>query len=174
MAKYSIENSTLKAIGNAIREKMGTTTLYTPAQMASVISSIQTGGTTPDFSLAMDFGTYIPSSNALGSSTYITTKLSKVFVAFLWCPSLFFDSTVNANAILSGHYNADENGFEINGRAYTKLSCYTYINKTTSNITSAQQNLQTTADNSFVIYATSAYYLAGKIYHWIAWGIPDE
>lgn len=44
MAKYSIEDSTLIAIGDAIREKNDTTESMTPAEMAEAISAIETGG----------------------------------------------------------------------------------------------------------------------------------
>ncbi len=173
MAKYSIENSTLTAIADAIREKMGTTTLYTPAQMASVISAIQTGGTTPDFSLAMDFGTFVPSRDVDGSSTRITTGLYEVWVAFIWCPILNLSTVAESkNLILSGHYNADPYGY-IADTEYNKISCCTYINSMNGDVTSRQQNLAEIVDNSFIIY-DSAYYLGGYSYHWVAWGIPDE
>ena len=44
MAKYSIEDSTLSAIAEAIREKGGTTEAMTPADMAEAIAAIQAGG----------------------------------------------------------------------------------------------------------------------------------
>ena len=44
MARYSIEDTTLTNIANAIREKNGTTTTYKPSEMALAISSIQGGG----------------------------------------------------------------------------------------------------------------------------------
>ena len=44
MAKVFIEESTLTAIGNAIREKTGKTELLDPALMSSEIASITTGG----------------------------------------------------------------------------------------------------------------------------------
>ena len=44
MAKYSIEDSTLVAIGDAIREKSGTTETMTPSEMATAISAIEAGG----------------------------------------------------------------------------------------------------------------------------------
>ena len=44
MAKYSIDDSTLIAIGDAIREKNGTSETMTPAEMAAAISAIEAGG----------------------------------------------------------------------------------------------------------------------------------
>jgi hypothetical protein len=44
MAKVFIEESTLTAIGNAIRNKRGTTTLIDPADFAGEIQAIETGG----------------------------------------------------------------------------------------------------------------------------------
>lgn len=42
--KYSINDTTLTAIGNAIREKNGSSDTYKPTEMASAISAITTGG----------------------------------------------------------------------------------------------------------------------------------
>ena len=44
MSKYAIEDSTLVAIGNAIREKTGDTATMTPAKMAEAIMAITGGG----------------------------------------------------------------------------------------------------------------------------------
>ena len=44
MAKVFIEDSTLTAIGNAIRNKRGTTDLIDPADFAGEIDAIETGG----------------------------------------------------------------------------------------------------------------------------------
>lgn len=45
MAKYSIEDTTLTGIANAIRTKSSTSTTYTPSQMAKAIEDIETGST---------------------------------------------------------------------------------------------------------------------------------
>ena len=47
MAKYSIEDSTLSAIAEAIREKAGTSETMTPADMAEAIAAIKAGGGRP-------------------------------------------------------------------------------------------------------------------------------
>ena len=44
MPKVFIEETTLTAIGNAIREKTGKTELIDPANMHNEIASIETGG----------------------------------------------------------------------------------------------------------------------------------
>lgn len=44
MAKYSIDDTTLKAIADAIRSKDGTAALLTPAAMAAAISALSVGG----------------------------------------------------------------------------------------------------------------------------------
>lgn len=44
MAKLFIQDTTLTAIGNAIREKTGTTDLLSPAEMATAIEAIEIGG----------------------------------------------------------------------------------------------------------------------------------
>lgn len=44
MSKYVIDNETLVSIGDAIREKAGTTDAMTPAEMVTAIAAITTGG----------------------------------------------------------------------------------------------------------------------------------
>ena len=44
MADYLIKDTTLTNIADAIRAKKSSTDTYTPAEMATAISSIQTGG----------------------------------------------------------------------------------------------------------------------------------
>lgn len=44
MANVLVQDSSLTAIGNAIREKNGSSTTYKPAEMAAAISAIATGG----------------------------------------------------------------------------------------------------------------------------------
>jgi len=44
MAKYSITDTTLTAIADAIREKAGKSDAMTPAQMAEMIAGLKTGG----------------------------------------------------------------------------------------------------------------------------------
>ena len=44
MSKVSIEESTLSAIGNAIREKTGESALLSPLDMPTAISGISGGG----------------------------------------------------------------------------------------------------------------------------------
>lgn len=44
MSKYVIENTTLTAIGDAIRDKAGTTELIKVSELADAITNIPTGG----------------------------------------------------------------------------------------------------------------------------------
>ena len=48
MSKLFIESTTLTNIAEAIRDKAGVTTTYTPAEMATAISNISTGTDTSD------------------------------------------------------------------------------------------------------------------------------
>lgn len=65
MAKVLISDQYLEDIADAIREKNNTNNTYTPAQMASAISSISAGGTTPTGSLSIiENGTYNVSNYA--------------------------------------------------------------------------------------------------------------
>lgn len=50
MSKVMVNESSLSAIGEAIRGKNGTTNTYKPSEMAAAISSIPTGGGNLDFS----------------------------------------------------------------------------------------------------------------------------
>lgn len=47
MPNVLVNDDSLKAIGNAIREKNGETTTYKPAEMAAAITAISSGGDTP-------------------------------------------------------------------------------------------------------------------------------
>ena len=48
MAKVFIEETTLTAIGDAIRNKTGKTALIDPANMSAEIASIEAGGELPN------------------------------------------------------------------------------------------------------------------------------
>lgn len=50
MGKVMVNESSLTSIGEAIREKNGTTNTYKPSEMAAAIVNIVTGGGTTDFS----------------------------------------------------------------------------------------------------------------------------
>lgn len=74
MAKYTINDTTLTSIADAIRAKGGTSAALTPAQMAEAIAAIQAGGGV-SISLptgyAMECGVFIPAENKT-STAYIT------------------------------------------------------------------------------------------------------
>lgn len=48
MSKYIINDSTLTAIGTAIRNKAGTTNELTPLEMPTAIANIPSGGDIPE------------------------------------------------------------------------------------------------------------------------------
>ena len=50
MSKVMVNESSLTAIGEAIRGKNGTTNTYKPSEMAAAISNIPAGGGNLDFS----------------------------------------------------------------------------------------------------------------------------
>ena len=66
MSKVMVNESSLTAIGEAIRGKNGTTNTYKPSEMAAAISSIPAGGGNFDFSnleyvqLTRDSGSVLP------------------------------------------------------------------------------------------------------------------
>ena len=60
MAKVYLEDSTLTAIGNAIREKAGNSNLLLPSEMASAITNLPSGGG----DLVFRYATITPTSDA--------------------------------------------------------------------------------------------------------------
>lgn len=71
MSKVYLEDSTLTAIGNAIRGKTGESGLLLPSEMATAINSITTGGSSE---LVMKMVTIVPTSTAkvINISSWIT------------------------------------------------------------------------------------------------------
>ena len=100
MANVLVEETSLQNIANSIREKTGTTDTYKPSEMASAISSIETGG--GDTSIEDGLLTRTLSNI---SNSRITTLPSYVFYNYRVEPngySVSFDfpnvTTINASS----------------------------------------------------------------------------
>lgn len=74
MAKVYLEDTTLTAIGSAIRDKAGTSNLLLPSEMPSAISNIQTGGGSSE--LVYRYALITPTSTAkvVDLSAWITDE----------------------------------------------------------------------------------------------------
>ena len=142
--------------------------------MAPLIEAISAGGVSPDFGYALDFGTMILADDKGGSSKSITTNLSKVYAAFVWCPELFTTAPESTNTpIIAGAYIADRVGITISDGTYHRISSCLYRNKASSPASlggSTSIKLTIMPRPEFSIYVQKQYYIAGYEYRWIAWG----
>lgn len=86
MSKLFIEDTSLVAIGDAIREKTGSTNTMSPAQMATAILGISGGGSGGGsikyVQLTNEDGTQ--ASQVFDASAYIGTNDDKAFFLVLW------------------------------------------------------------------------------------------
>lgn len=94
MAKVLVEETSLQNIANSIREKTGTEDTYKPSEMASAISSIETGGGS-----VPEKGIVINEWNSDGYPTDIS------IVGFDKIPSSYFYNTITGNNIFKAIVN---------------------------------------------------------------------
>lgn len=81
--KVYLEDSSLTAIADAIREKNGETTAYKPAEMASAIAAIETGGgSSESYNLVYNIITPSAATGAIDLSPYISSPDD--LVAMTW------------------------------------------------------------------------------------------
>lgn len=74
MAKVYLEDTTLSAIGSAIRDKAGTSGLLLPSEMPSAISNIQTGGGSSELVFKNAFITPTSTAKTIDLSPWITDE----------------------------------------------------------------------------------------------------
>ena len=79
MAKVTVSESALSAIGNAIRSKLVVQTTYKPSEMATAIQSIQTA-TLGTKSISAN-GTYAASSDSVDGYSEVTVNVANSYVA---------------------------------------------------------------------------------------------
>lgn len=82
MSKVYLEDSTLTAIGNAIRGKTGESSLLLPSEMADAIASIESGGS--DLS---NIKYYVYNSSKVESSYIMPNDFSENSTILLWASS---------------------------------------------------------------------------------------
>lgn len=74
MAKVYLEDTTLTAIGSAIRNKAGTSTMLLPSEMPSAINDIQVGGGSSELVFKNAFITLTSSATTIDLSPWITDE----------------------------------------------------------------------------------------------------
>lgn len=99
MSKVYLEDSTLTAIGNAIRGKTGESGLLLPSEMASAITNIPTGGggSGGDFDLS-NIKYYVYNSSKVESSYIMPNDFSENSTILLWASSEW-DGTTNKGVL---------------------------------------------------------------------------
>lgn len=128
MANVLVNENSLKAIGNAIREKNGEETLYKPAEMAPAIQAISTGA-----ALETDWYMVTPSAitGYLDLSPYADEKDD--IVAIIWTPGQSIkpsSTSLTGEAYLLSYFaNNEHPGTDT--QKY-KLQAYTTGKRTTS------------------------------------------
>jgi hypothetical protein len=97
MSKVYLEDSTLTAIGNAIRGKTGESGLLLPSEMADAIASIGSGGSGGDFDLS-NIKYYVYNSSKVESSYIMPNDFSENSTILLWASSEW-DGTTNKDVL---------------------------------------------------------------------------
>lgn len=97
MSKVYLEDSTLTAIGNAIRGKTGESGLLLPSEMADAIASIESGGSGGDFDLS-NIKYYVYNSSKVESSYIMPNDFSENSTILLWASSEW-DGTTNKGVL---------------------------------------------------------------------------
>ena len=176
MAVRKINESTLTAIGNAIRAKTGGSSLIAPEDMPTEIASIQTGGggSLPSSISKIDGGSFTVASNTKCSTYEIATTLgvpAKYFI--IWTDGLnpfgantttgLIQAVVNIRQYDTadgttryGNYSYIQR--KPNGTAYASLTTMNYAN-----------NPATFTDSTMICYYVGdTYYNADITYKWVA------
>lgn len=97
MSKVYLEDSTLTAIGTAIRGKTGESGLLLPSEMADAIASIESGGSGGDFDLS-NIKYYVYNSSKVESSYIMPNDFSENSTILLWASSEW-DGTTNKGVL---------------------------------------------------------------------------
>lgn len=74
MSKVYLEDSTLTAIGSAIRDKAGSSDLLLPSEMASAITNLPTGGGSSELTFKMATITLTSTAKVINLSPWITDE----------------------------------------------------------------------------------------------------
>lgn len=109
MSKVFIEESTLTSIGNAIREKNGTTDMIAPLDMATAITNIVSGGGTLKYDIAK-FTSY-GKSFTLNVSSIVGTDDTKPFI-LVFGASGSNNSTLQYRQLIVCYYDGTKMNYE--------------------------------------------------------------
>lgn len=171
MADYIIQDTTLTAIADAIREKAGGTAALTPAAMVTAIEGIETGGGLPDGISAIASGTFTPTSN-------ITSRYS-VAHGLGVIPNFFIVTVVGSftygSAFVSSYF-VRANHTDSGNNKYIGTQQQRYLNgsKGSASSSSGITAISNVADSTNIIVPafSSGRLLSGVEYRWIA-GVID-
>ncbi len=182
MANVLVNENSLKAIGNAIREKNGEETLYKPAEMAPAIQAISAGGGSGKYSHTVatykfSFTGSSTAFNATGTDTLDLTQfgvkedLSNLICLAFDCNHVYWSYYVQSGVDKSTYsYSADEKQKIVveNGAFKLKKNLYSIDDKETEgnylwlpdNATASNFSLrynQINYRNNYPVYFTKVY-----------------
>lgn len=175
MADYIIQDTTLTAIADAIREKIGETAALTPAEMATMIAGIETGGGLPDGVSALAKGAFVPAIDFTDGSYGVAHGLDVVPNFWIVFPANEYVGTSWPSVLLEQYFVKKKftpsNG---NARAGTKVIVYSSPSGTGAMTSSNVYTISNACDKTyFYIKLSPSYKLPkGQNYHWIA-GVID-
>ena len=166
MADYVLEKkSDLTAIADAIREKSGSTDSMTVANMAALISALETGG--GGDSLSVITGTFSVDSDCKGYDLADSRFANKtVLLIVYYCPEL--DTTPQNTCVIGGWVC----GSNVYGMTLYNLTYNTGNGNTTKTYSYSTTNADAaSAENAYRIGSHNRNFLAGYTYQWTAYAV---
>lgn len=121
MANVLVNESSLTAIGNAIREKNGETTLYKPAEMATAIQALTTGGGGEIKVISASQGS-VTLNNSTGNLTISNENFPNTGVDFI----LTIASNSTSISTLVTKYSSATNKFDVTNTFNDKFNPVSY------------------------------------------------
>lgn len=174
MAKYTINDTTLTAIADAIREKSGTTGGIDPANMAALIAAIEAGGGISGYDVAC--GMFVPAENIArpvvdtgwGEAPDLTKRVGVACIGFQPADTpneyrnLAFVEALNANI------NQSVNSYRV--YAYMNATATTPSIGNAKNFAQGANSCKYNSDGTIQLcgYTTAWHFAAGHIYIWFA------
>lgn len=156
MSKVVVNESSLTAIGNAIRAKNGETTTYKPSEMAAAITSLPSGGSGGSWSTATITSPTTGYNKSFDISNYVATD-DKNWILFL---TATYNSSSSWNTAIIAPFLNELDGRDSYAISYTERRG----SVSSSGITSimAYGNAYTgDADSTYVSYANGVISWAG-------------
>lgn len=173
MAKYTINDTTLTSIADAIRAKGGTSAALTPSQMAEAIAAIQAGGgggANEILGQEMLSGSFVltedVSANGIAQFSYGIFEQNTSYTIFM-CPLIEYNKLIESLGTSSVMGSLSINLSEKNPANESAALCMDrYGNRTGVKGVGLLKNY---ANDYLTFYATSSYKIkAGVEYYWIA------